>query len=117
LEQSTLQFKKLRNAQKHFDRVAIIRGGGGDTGLSTFNHDKLAQSVATFPLPVFTEIGHATHLTITKMVDPRNNFQRTNRYTAEKLRISQRPHQHFRGTNQQNTRHRKLEQNSPVSTA
>jgi len=68
VEQISAQLKKIRKVHHHFDLVAIIRGGGGDTGLSAFNHYQLARIVATFPLPVMTGIGHATNLTVTEMV-------------------------------------------------
>ncbi len=52
----------------HFDLVAIIRGGGGEVGLSTFNQYSLARAIALFPLPVITGIGHATNQTVSEMV-------------------------------------------------
>lgn len=51
-----------------FDAVAIIRGGGGDIGLSSFDNYELARAVATFPIPVLCGIGHSTNQTITEMV-------------------------------------------------
>lgn len=60
--------KKLDTVKDHFDVVAIIRGGGGDVGLSTFNNFELANAIATFPLPVITGIGHATNDTVSEMV-------------------------------------------------
>lgn len=68
VEQITAQLNNIRKASHHFDLVAIIRGGGGDTGLSAFNHYTLASAVASFPLPVLTGIGHATNLTVTELV-------------------------------------------------
>ncbi len=54
---------------KHlFDVVVIIRGGGGDVGLSCFNQYSLAKKICLFPLPVFTGIGHSTNLTVSEMV-------------------------------------------------
>ncbi|HLW06045.1 MAG TPA: exodeoxyribonuclease VII large subunit, partial [Marinilabiliaceae bacterium] len=52
----------------HFDAVAIIRGGGGDIGLSSFNHYVLSRAIAEFPLPVLTGIGHSANETVTEMV-------------------------------------------------
>lgn len=60
--------QKLEKVKDHFDVVAIIRGGGGDVGLSTFNNFELAKAIATFPLPVITGIGHATNDTVSEMV-------------------------------------------------
>ncbi|MDR1170518.1 MAG: exodeoxyribonuclease VII large subunit [Prevotellaceae bacterium] len=62
------QLKRIKRVSHHFDVVAIIRGGGGDVGLSCFNSYKLSQAIATFPIPVITGIGHATNETVTEMI-------------------------------------------------
>jgi len=62
------QLRHIRRYKDVFDVVAIIRGGGGETGLAAFNEYLLAKEVATFPLPVLTGIGHATNQTVTEMV-------------------------------------------------
>lgn len=62
------QLDRIRNLAHHFDAVAIIRGGGGEVGLSCYNHYDLAKSIADFPLPVLTGIGHATNITVSEMV-------------------------------------------------
>jgi exodeoxyribonuclease VII large subunit len=62
------QLEKIRKVRHHFDVVAIIRGGGGDVGLSCFNSYRLAKAIALFPLPVITGIGHATNETVTEMI-------------------------------------------------
>ncbi|SFV28901.1 exodeoxyribonuclease VII large subunit [Thermoflavifilum thermophilum] len=62
------QLNHIRRYKDVFDVVAIIRGGGGETGLAAFNDYLLAKEVATFPLPVLTGIGHATNQTVTEMV-------------------------------------------------
>jgi exodeoxyribonuclease VII large subunit len=56
----------------HFDVVAIIRGGGGDVGLSCYNHYSLAKEMALFPIPVITGIGHATNETVAEMISHTN---------------------------------------------
>lgn len=63
-----------RIAQRHgmYDVVAIIRGGGGDVGLSSYNHYQLAAAIARFPIPVLTGIGHSTNETVSEMVAYRN---------------------------------------------
>jgi exodeoxyribonuclease VII large subunit len=66
------QLERIRLVRSHFDAVAIIRGGGGDIGLSGYNQYELARHVALFPLPVITGIGHATNETVTEMVAFRN---------------------------------------------
>jgi exodeoxyribonuclease VII large subunit len=71
-EQIIAQLSRIRKAGSHFDLVAIIRGGGGDVGLSCYNNLALAREVALFPLPVVTGIGHSTNETVTEMVAYRN---------------------------------------------
>jgi len=66
------QLNRIRKVAGHFDVVAIIRGGGGDIGLSCYNHYDLAREIALFPLPVFTGIGHATNETVTEMTAFKN---------------------------------------------
>lgn len=62
------QLLRIQKLQHHFDAVAIIRGGGGDVGLSCYNSFELAQVIAEFPLPVWTGIGHATNTTVAEMI-------------------------------------------------
>lgn len=62
------QLNRIEKLKHHFDIVAIIRGGGGDTGLASFNNYQLASRIASFPLPIVTGIGHATNLTVAEMV-------------------------------------------------
>jgi len=64
----TKQLERIRKVVHHFDAVAIIRGGGGDIGLSSFNHYVLSRAIAEFPLPVLTGIGHSANETVTEMV-------------------------------------------------
>jgi len=64
----TKQLERIKKVQHHFDAVAIIRGGGGDIGLSSFNHYVLSKAIAEFPLPVLTGIGHTANETVTEMV-------------------------------------------------
>ncbi|MCM4158642.1 exodeoxyribonuclease VII large subunit [Antarcticibacterium flavum] len=62
---------QLENIRKHsndFDAVAIIRGGGGEIGLSCFDSYVLAEKIATFPIPVLTGIGHSSNETVCDMV-------------------------------------------------
>lgn len=70
----TAQLKKIARIKSHFDVVVIVRGGGGDIGLSYFNHYDLAKAIALFPLPVVTGIGHSTNLTVSEMVAYDNTF-------------------------------------------
>lgn len=66
------QLEKIEKVMHHFDAVAIIRGGGGDIGLSCYNHFELVEKIATFPLPIFTGIGHSTNETVAEMVSHTN---------------------------------------------
>lgn len=68
----TKQLKRIEKVKDHFDVVAIIRGGGGEIGLSSYNDYALAREVALFPLPVFTGIGHITNETVIEMVSCKN---------------------------------------------
>lgn len=71
------QLERIKKVKHHFDVVAIIRGGGGDIGLSCYNHYELAKEVALFPLPVITGIGHATNETVVEMIAFQNNITPT----------------------------------------
>lgn len=71
------QLKKIRQVIHHFDVVAIIRGGGGDIGLSCYNNYELAKEIAQFPIPVITGIGHSTNETVVEMVAYENSITPT----------------------------------------
>jgi exodeoxyribonuclease VII large subunit len=62
------QLSEIAKRQQEFDCVIIVRGGGGDVGMSCYDDYVLAAAVATFPLPVITGIGHSTNETVTDMV-------------------------------------------------
>lgn len=62
------QLEKIRIHAGAFDAVAIIRGGGGEIGLSCFDSFELSEKIATFPIPVLTGIGHATNETVSELV-------------------------------------------------
>lgn len=62
------QLERIRKVQQHFDAVVIIRGGGGEIGMHCYNNYELARTIATFPLPVLTGIGHSTNLTVCEMI-------------------------------------------------
>lgn len=62
---------QLRNIEKHqniFDAVTIIRGGGGEVGLSSYDDYELAKNIAMYPIPVLTGIGHSSNDTVAEMV-------------------------------------------------
>ncbi|MEJ7737990.1 MAG: exodeoxyribonuclease VII large subunit [Chitinophagaceae bacterium] len=62
------QLRRIKKVKSHFDVVAIVRGGGGDIGLSCLNDYALAREIALFPIPVLTGIGHATNETVVEMI-------------------------------------------------
>jgi len=62
------QLVRITEQEQEFDVVAIIRGGGGEVGLSSYNHYLLASAIAQFPIPVLTGIGHSTNETVSEMV-------------------------------------------------
>ena len=64
----TGRLAEIEMRRQEFDCVVIVRGGGGDVGLSCYDEYEMARCVATFPLPVFTGIGHSTNLSVTDMV-------------------------------------------------
>lgn len=66
------QLAKIKRVKHHFDAVVIVRGGGGDVGLASYNNFKLAETICTFPLPVLTGIGHSTNETVSEMVSFRS---------------------------------------------
>jgi exodeoxyribonuclease VII large subunit len=68
---------RVRSVYHHFDAVVIIRGGGGDVGLSCFNHYDLARAISNFPIPVYTGIGHSTNETVCEMVSYYNGITPT----------------------------------------
>ena len=57
-------FERIEAVAEFFDAVLIIRGGGGDVGLSCYNDYRLCRAVALCSLPVLTGIGHSTNQTV-----------------------------------------------------
>jgi exodeoxyribonuclease VII large subunit len=66
------QLERIRGMKDDFDVVAIIRGGGGEVGLASYNKYELAKEIAMFPLPILTGIGHITNETVAEMVAYKN---------------------------------------------
>src|SRR5690606_33165939 len=62
------QLKNIKKNLVHFDAVVILRGGGGEIGLSCYDSYELARAIARFPLPVLTGIGHSTNQTVSELV-------------------------------------------------
>jgi exodeoxyribonuclease VII large subunit len=66
------QLRAVHRALESFDLLVIVRGGGGEVGLSCYNNFELCQAISSFPLPVLTGIGHSTNLTVAEMIAYRN---------------------------------------------
>lgn len=66
------QLLRIKKVQSHFDAVVIVRGGGGDVGLSCYNNLLLARAIAQFPLPILTGIGHSTNETVAELISFKN---------------------------------------------
>ena len=55
-------------AQKDYDAILVLRGGGSEQDLICFDDFSLAVSIATCPVPVITAIGHDKDVHIADMV-------------------------------------------------
>lgn len=66
------QLERIEKVKEHFDCVAIVRGGGGEVGMTCYNNFDLCKAIATFPLPVLSGIGHSTNMTVAEMVSFRS---------------------------------------------
>lgn len=55
---------RIRERAADFDVAVIARGGGATTDFLAFESYDLAAAIATFPLPVFTAVGHDRDVTL-----------------------------------------------------
>ncbi len=62
------QLERIKKYHSFFDAVVIVRGGGGEVGMSCYNNYNLCEAITNFPLPVLTGIGHSTNLTVAEMI-------------------------------------------------
>ncbi len=85
------QLNHIKLYRDFFDAVLIIRGGGGDVGLSCYDNYLLAREIAEFPIPIITGIGHSTNETVTEMVAHRNKITPTDLayFLLDKFRTAQ----------------------------
>ena len=60
--------EQIFEREDEFDVVVLIRGGGSQSDLNCFNNYQLANSIAQFPLPVMTGIGHDRDETVADLV-------------------------------------------------
>jgi exodeoxyribonuclease VII large subunit len=59
---------EIFQVQVMFDLVVIIRGGGAQTDFLIFDHYLVGKTVAGFPIPVITGIGHQKNTTIADLM-------------------------------------------------
>jgi exodeoxyribonuclease VII large subunit len=62
------KLKLIELQQDEFDVVVIARGGGSQLDLQPFDDYELARTVAGFPLPIFTGIGHDRNTSIVDLM-------------------------------------------------
>jgi exodeoxyribonuclease VII large subunit len=62
------QFKELKKQYQDFDVVVLIRGGGSTLDLEVFNQYELAETIAKFPIPVVSGIGHQKDVNVCDLV-------------------------------------------------
>lgn len=62
------QLKQIEKEKNKFDVVAIVRGGGSVTDFKPFDDYELAKYVASFPIPIFTGIGHDRNQSIVDLM-------------------------------------------------
>src|SRR5215813_412745 len=53
---------------KNVDVIIVARGGGSAEDLAAFNHEGLARTVASSPIPIISAVGHETDFTIIDFV-------------------------------------------------
>jgi exodeoxyribonuclease VII large subunit len=62
------QLEKIAQKSHLFDVVAMVRGGGSQTDLKPFDDYELAKTIAFFPLPILTGIGHDRNTSIADLM-------------------------------------------------
>jgi exodeoxyribonuclease VII large subunit len=58
----------IYHKRESFDIVVMIRGGGSDLDFAAYDQYALARSVALFPIPIFTGLGHTRNETLCDLV-------------------------------------------------
>jgi exodeoxyribonuclease VII large subunit len=71
------QLEKIEKLKDLFDVVVIVRGGGGEAGMTCYNNKTLCTKIANFPLPILTGIGHSTNTTVAEMIAFENGITPT----------------------------------------
>lgn len=67
-----LRLKEIAQQQDEYDLCCIVRGGGGEVGMSCYDQVALVAEIAKHPLPVLTGIGHSTNLTVAEQIAWKN---------------------------------------------
>jgi exodeoxyribonuclease VII large subunit len=62
------QFEQVKSKAHLYDVVVLVRGGGSQTDLKPFDDYELAKTIALFPLPVLTGIGHDRNTSIADLM-------------------------------------------------
>ena len=62
------QLNAIEARRDDFDAVVIIRGGGAKLDLAAFDGGDLCRTIAYFPLPILTGIGHEIDSTVADLV-------------------------------------------------
>lgn len=62
------QFEQVAAKAHLYDVVVLVRGGGSQTDLKPFDDFELAATIALFPLPVLTGIGHDRNTSIADLM-------------------------------------------------
>lgn len=55
-------------AREGVDLIALVRGGGARTDLATFDHERIARTIAALDVAVFTGIGHEIDTSVADVV-------------------------------------------------
>ena len=58
----------LTAAAADVDLIALVRGGGSKLDLAVFDHELIARTIASSPIPVFTGIGHEIDTSVADVV-------------------------------------------------
>lgn len=62
------KLKLIEEEKEKFDVVVIVRGGGSQTDFKPFDDYDLSKYVASFPIPIFTGIGHDRNTSIVDLM-------------------------------------------------
>lgn len=57
-------YSDIKSGNQNFDAVVLIRGGGSQSDLDSFNHNVIARAICHMPVPVFIGLGHQRDKTV-----------------------------------------------------